>query len=367
MNIIELIKNFFKPKKMFLPEPTQKEEKTQNGFYAPAEDKKEHNISANFYENKRNHFTKQLSPKTKIAPYNSFEHAIEQYLQSLSYLYDKQHIVNSYKALTSLEAYSNQKPGDNKKVEENLINILKHNPNYNSDFKVMEQKSSNGNVGFYHIQSKNYSYQYSKDSIRLYINIQRENISKFSSQLIKQLRGEDFYFKFVSDNQLDENDRSESIVIYTDTNHLEKIVQAINIIQQENPELTRNSIGVNPFMKKINNFTGYAPDVDGTYINENNEIFNTSPSFNTLLSHVLEDSYVSVAKELIAKDKELTLLTNGEIYDNSEPYVQLYPLISKKYNAQLIENMKYKLQKAKIRNDRLDINFNSNEDLSRDR
>ena len=316
--------------------------------------------------NKHKEFVKQYSNNETIPVLDTIEHAIDQYLKALNYLYKKQHVVNSYQALTSLESYSNQQPGENEKIEKRLINIIKTHPNYKSNLEVIEQKQSNGDVAFYHIRNKNYNYSYSENSIRLYINILRENVAKFSTQLIEELQDENFYFKFISDNQLAKTDRSESIVFYTNTDEVEKIVQSIDRIRQKKPQLVANTKGVNPFMKKINDFTGYAPDVDGTYITENNKKINISPSFNTLLSHVLEDSYFSVAKEIISKDKNLTLLTNGEIYEQIEPYVGLYPIISQKYNNQLIDKMKFKLEEAKLRNDRLDINLESSKNFSRD-
>ena len=116
-------------------------------------------------------------------------------------------------------------------------------------------------------------------------------------------------------------------------------------------------------MKRVNNFIGYAPDVSGIYTNYQNKTTPIVPSYNSLLSKALEESYTLSAREIISKDKELTILTKGEIYEYTEPYLKLYPKIMEKYGDNFLEMMKINLKNAMERNkEDLDINFGQQEE-----
>ena len=52
--------------------------------------------------------------------------------------------------------------------------------------------------------------------IKLYINARRKNISLLSAELINELGEEDYYFKFIADENIAKRARQETIVVYTD-------------------------------------------------------------------------------------------------------------------------------------------------------
>ena len=84
------------------------------------------------------------------------------------------------------------------------------------------------------------------------------------------------------------------------------------------------------------------------------------------MSKALEEAYTLSAREIVSKDKELTILTKGEIYENIEPYLKLYPKIMEKYGGNFLEKVKTNLKNAMDRNnDELDINFGEQQEEKR--
>ena len=115
-------------------------------------------------------------------------------------------------------------------------------------------------------------------------------------------------------------------------------------------------------MKRVNNFIGYTPEVSGEYVNYKNKTIQIAPSYNNLLSKVLEEAYILSARDIVSKDKKLTTLTKGEIYENVEPYLRLYPEIIEGNEQKLLDEMKTNIKNAMKRNsDELDINFKQEE------
>ncbi len=191
--------------------------------------------------------------------------------------------------------------------------------------------------------------------LRLYINLKRKNVSAFAMSLAEELKGQKFAFKFISNDQMEKASRSESIVIYTNQENGKFMEEAINQVAKKYPQLVKDCNEGNPFMKKLNAFTRYAPNVTGSFVNEKGQVFSIEKSYNSLLARVLEDCYISSAQEVIAKDEELTKDTGGQIFEKSDKYVQLYPFLSEKHPTELIEQMKIKLGQAMKRNNELDI------------
>ena len=83
MNLFNWITALFKPKMKTLPEPLPKAEHIE---YSK-------NISDKKIERKQ--FLGDLSKKDNTPKYNTIEHAINQYLMSLYYIYKQDHTVDS--------------------------------------------------------------------------------------------------------------------------------------------------------------------------------------------------------------------------------------------------------------------------------
>lgn len=342
MGLLHWFQNMFKQKPKALPEPAFNEIYPKNSSHKMTN---------------REQFLTNMASDTKITKPNTIEHAIDQYLMSLYYIYKQTNKVNSYQALTTLQANANEEPGQNKMVEKNLIQKIRQNPN----LKIHEHYDKDGILDLYHIYKKNYDTN--TIETKLYLNLARKNIAAFCSELLTELKDQNFYFKFFTDDSFSKTPRTEGIVIYTTLKDINPTISAIDRIEKRRPSLTQGTHAINPFMKKVNSFTGLAPHIkDHIYINEQNQKLSIPNSYNTLLCNILEDSYVSLAKGLIARDESLTRQTNGIIFESNEPYVKLFPVLHEKYQNQLIDGMKLKLEKAMERNPNLDIPLGDKDD-----
>lgn len=311
--------------------------------------------------NERNNFIQQVKQNVPEIEHNSIEHAIDQYAKSLYFNFENGKGVSSYKALTDLEANGYQQSNGNKEKENELIQYI----NQYDDIGLQIQRDKNGNPSFYHIKSKEGQKEEYKpeEIVRFYINIKRKNIAETSKELIQEFGKDAYYFKFIADDKLDYLNRSESIVIYANINDVNNILSKVEKVQQRRPELFEGAKRGNPFMNKTcNGYVSYAPEVTGNFVNNRGENVKIASSYNTLLSTALEESYILAAREIIARNEELTRMTNGEIFDNIESCVSVYPEISKNHNEEFINEIKKNLRNLMKRNNELDINFGEKEE-----
>ena len=70
---------------------------------------------------KRKEFADSIAQTNNLPEHHTIEHAIDQYLMSLYTYYKQNHAVDSYKALTTLESYSSEEVGNNRKNQQLLV------------------------------------------------------------------------------------------------------------------------------------------------------------------------------------------------------------------------------------------------------
>lgn len=296
---------------------------------------------------------KLKADEVNIEP-GTIDYAIDQFLSSYYYNTLKTGRINAYKALTYLEAKDIQVDDINKEVEKNLLSELKTT----NAFRIDEQKGKNDeNTYFYHVFSPSYKYDSNLDIIKVYINSNRRNVASLAGELLSKMQDDNLYLKFSSDKQLESIARTETIVIYTDENNINNILNNIENIAKDKPELFEGSEKMNPFLRKIGK-VGYAKEIKpgSKYNNNKGEQETIAESYNTFLSRALEESFVEASKKVIAFDKELTLETNGEISDDPRFYMTYFEKIRENHYRDFLNIMKQELRNVQKRNKCLDIN-----------
>lgn len=285
---------------------------------------------------------------------DTLDYALDQFLSSYYYNTLKTGRIDAYNALIYLGAKDIQVDDINKEVEENLLSELRAT----NAFRIDEQKGKNdNNTYFYHVFSPNYKYDSNLDIIKVYINCNRSNVASLAGELLTKMQDDNLYLKFSSDKQLGTIARSEAIVIYTDENNINNILNNIENIAKDKPELFKGSENMNPFLRRIGK-VGYAKEIKpgSKYNNNKGEQENIAESYNAFLSRALEESFVGASKKVIAFDKKLTLETNGEISDDPGFYMTYFEKIKGNHYRDFLNIMKQELRSVQERNKCLDIN-----------
>ncbi len=93
---------------------------------------------------------------------------------------------------------------------------------------------------------------------RLYLNLKPENSWQVADILVKRCKAEGFslYGKFWTLG----SDRSDSFLVYTSFKNVERMVEILEDIRKENPELFEGAEKMNPFVCKVNSFIGYGDE-----------------------------------------------------------------------------------------------------------
>lgn len=252
---------------------------------------------------------KALESREELITPESIQYALDQFNASLYFQYENYGTAKPYSALIQLGANATQPSKDNDIKENTLIKTLQ-NSDSKKQFEVYEQKNRKGDTVFYHVKTAEYMKEKSNKNLvqmRLYINCNRENVAALAGQMLSEMQNDSLYLKFSSDKQLGTVERSEAIVIYTDTKNAPKIINKIEQIHNKEPRLFKNSNNMNPFLKNANGFIGFAPQVEtDKYYKADGNVEIMQRSYNNFISKALEQSFVNTAKEYIATSKELT-------------------------------------------------------------
>ena len=306
----------------------------------------------------------------------SLNDAIDQYLKAIAYNYINGYKIDSYNVLTGLFAKTNQPQGNNLLNENQLIENIRNHPN-----KYILNIQGKENPYFYHIKSSRIQDYNSKDTVRFYINVKRENISNLANELIKEFKDEPFYIKFLADNQLNNRARTESIVIYEKNDRVNRTLQIIEKLKREKPEIFSESEKMgNPFCKKIcDGVVNYAEDVDGNYIDSYGNNRSVPPSYNSELSVALGEAYINAAYSMIKNKKNISkgmdynfvqnmdVLKNVTYIDNKDSfsnrvnqtldvYAYAYEYLEKNNNYELVQTVKQNLLKILEKNPKIQVN-----------
>lgn len=299
-------------------------------------------------------FTPQPQKTNYMPEPNTIESAIQQYLYGLSIQNKEGKWFNSYRVLTSICGMDTSNPGENLKKEEAFINKLQ------KDGKtiMINQPSGNGGVCFRHIQ---HGRDAGNTDRRLYINCKRENVAELAEKFYDEFGNDPYYFKFCTDEQAASKRRSEQFVFYvsSEPTEMNRVIQTIQRTKQKYPQLFKGSKNMNPFMRNVDDYIGYAPDVkDGIYYSMDGTARPIARSYNSLLSEALTDSFTYAMRDVVAQDYDLTSKTGGQIYDEAQPYVRMVLeniLENPEHQRKLIGKMKANLEKCSKKNSLLSI------------
>lgn len=290
------------------------------------------------------------TPKPK-----SIENALQQYVYSLLVQQESNGVFNSYRALTSLGGMDTSNKGNNLQNEEKFVSRLANDRNIN----MINQFAADKSVCFRHVQNGRDA---KNTDMRLYINCKRENIAELANKFYEEFGNTPYYFKFCTDNQANNKRRSEQFVFYlsSEPKEMNRVVQTIERTRRKNPKLFEDSRNMNPFMKDINGYIGYAPDVnvDEFQTIDGKRKVLSARSYNTLLSEVLTDCFTGAIKDVVSHDYNLSLKIGGQSYDSPVPYVisSLREICENpEHQRKLIEKMKSNLEISAKRNPLLDI------------
>ncbi len=292
---------------------------------------------------------KEPQAQINIEP-GSLDYAIDQFLTACEYFAMRTGKLDFYKVLIKLGAMSMQDNKINKGEEESLVERLEDS----RKFSIYTQKSGNMEPAFYHIKTHKYK-ECTTEKVRIYLNAKRSNVALLAGKLLSKFQNDNFYLKFSSDHELASSERSEAIVIYTDPINISNIINKIQELERESPELFEGAENKNPFMKSIGNIA-YAPNPENdVYIDRNNKMKKVGKSYNSFLSKALEESFVEAAKEIIAKDKDLTIKSKGVVSNDPAFYLQYLEDIKNSHYRDFLNIIKKELRDAQKRNGVLDI------------
>ena len=96
-----------------------------------------------------------------------------------------------------------------------------------------------------------------KVDARLYLNLECINIIPFTNIFLSRLKEnkETLHFKISSDDK-----RSDNVVIYTNYRQISRIVNIIDSIKNDYPNLFKGSEKVSPFLANVNGYIGFAEE-----------------------------------------------------------------------------------------------------------
>ena len=351
MKFIEFIKRIFrKQPKMIEEKSTITEDWEQDKTLIVEDNSIKEDTHIKTTREKREEFLKENKPKEKVVS-KGLDFAIDQYLNALIYQMQNGKEINSYRALTGLGGLDNKDAGHNFQNQNALINQIQNNERL---ILSRQPKDINKPAGFYHVMTKGWE-EPEEEMVKLYINAKRKNISLLSAELINELGEEDYYFKFIADENIAKTARQEAIVVYTDQVKAQKILQALERIKNRNGKLFEGSEQGNPFMKRtLGNSGCYVPEVDEEkYIAEDGTENKIIPSYNNLLATTLYDSFINSMIRQSNKNINLRKRLANEKY--VEGYLDSYAKMDDKQKYELRQEMKKSLKMAQMRNPKLDI------------
>lgn len=344
MGLWDFIKNRIFKKNAILPEGTMPVSKPT---VAPIN-------NANIDEYVKVGFTPQ--PQNDYTPQpGTIEFALQQYIYGLQFQYENGIPFNSYNALTNLSGMDTSNPGNNAQNEMNFVERLSRDGKVN----VINQYAANKSVCFRHIQ---HGRDAGNTDSRLYVNCKRENIAELADKFYEEFGDTPYYFKFCTDAQASTTRRSEQFVFYlsSEPSEMNRVIQTIERTRQKNPRLFEGAKNMNPFMKDINGYIGYAPNIDDDEFRtlKGGRKVLSAKSYNTLLSESLTDCFADAIRDVVSHDYDLSLRTGGQYYESPVPYINtaLKAICdNSEHQKRLIEKMKANLVISSQKNPLLTI------------
>lgn len=283
--------------------------------------------------------------------------AIEQFIAAMQYKYEQGNNVSAYSALISLSSLDNTFEGNNASNQAAFLNNVRSRV-YSKNMNESVQSDRNGTPAFYHFYTK----PLIKHDSRVYLNCKQENVALLADKLATNLGDSKYYFKFGAAET--KSRRSEQFVFYIDdskdTGEFTRVINCIEKVKKENPELLEGSENVNPFMKTYNGYIAYAPEVkDPNYVGLDGRQKQIDPSYNTLLSEALNESTVDALQKICATKYDLAEKTFGMRIDDISGFLATGAiseiLHNPEYLREVIKEVKQDLITLSACNPQLDI------------
>lgn len=144
--------------------------------------------------------------------------------------------------------------------------------------------------------------EYSKIDHRLYLNTESIDTYKMISLIVEKMDQNQlpYYFKF---DQF--GNRDDTIVIYSDSQHLIKYVELLNEIKQEHPDLVSRFKSPPVLTGKINDWIGYGSEPGKTPDGK-------LQSFNQVRSKAIESAISKVTKKWIMDHRNMQIKYQGQ-------------------------------------------------------
>ncbi len=348
MGFLDFIKNKLFKRRESLPE-------AQNAFQVESSNAR--SVGNVTTENLDNFVKVDYTPKIETFSPNpgTIDFALQQYIFGLQFQYQNGKPFNSYSALTGLCGMDTSVQGYNAQNEMKFLNRLANDGKVN----LVNQYAADKSVCFRHVQ---HGRDAGNTNTRLYVNCKRENIAELADKFYEEFGDRPYYFKFCSDSQASRNRRSEQFVFYlsSEPHELNEVIQTIERTRQKNPRLFEGSKNMNPFMKEINGYIGFAPDVkvDEFQTIKGGKKPITARSYNTLLSESLTDCFTDAIRDVVSRDYDLSVMMGGQYYDSAQPYIGTVLgkiCDSPEHQKKLIEKMKSNLKISSQKNSLLSI------------
>lgn len=350
-NISNKIQSFWERRKQkALPEAQETKNNSNEGNNLVNKEKQEKITEEQSFRDS----IKTRLPRVDAKSFNSIDGAIQQYL--MAYVVKaRDGVTSSYKALTSIAGKF--EPGESQRATEvSFLNGLRESHGFRIveqvrgkmlDSNQLEDMYEQGDAAFYHVMTNAWDQVKPKIDTRLYLNPTRNNMLELVNQIFQRNGDNPLYLKFQSDNQLSNemNERNEKIVIYTNSGqngNLGRVVNILEEIKQESPQLFDGSEIMNPFMEQVAGVAAIAKQpLNNIYTRLDGMQEKVSQSYNTFLAKALEESTNKVIND-ITNSNAIPGFNNFSLVEKIEMLLQngQSALISgiKEYLAQCQQN-----------------------------
>ena len=187
--------------------------------------------------------------------------------------------------------------------------------------------------------------------VRLYLNLKIDRVLDFAKEFLDKAYLEEFPAIL---KVLNNDNRCDNVIIYTDYEYAEKVIDVIEAIKYEVPSIFKNCGVVSKLLGSINDYIGFGEQTrnGGTYF---------STRCRALSSMQNKAGAELLTKGIVAEEKKLVFRTDGNSYTATE-YLEY--LISKNI-VKVIESRIEELENAGEHNtDELDRLYNMREDVN---
>ncbi len=259
-----------------------------------------------------------------------------------------QEIKTAYEALIQMNArsVSQEEYNNNFFQEQELLNKLYLECRY-----TVEEQYHYGEMNYFHVKSNGHQMPKYSNMVRVYINCNNANISELAKTILDYNTNPNFYLKFCSNIKNYKQPKSEKIVIFCNKEEVDYTIELLRYVKSIRPNLMEESENVQPFYQNVENLAGltYQPMI-GQYTDLRGHQKFISQSTNSILTTILQESYIDTVRQIATCDPNLSYLLEQNFINDNLAYMNSYPYIDSNYHEYLIESMKAKMQVLAERN-----------------